>query len=842
MNHLRTTCFCFLATLLAPFLGWGGTNGTLEGLIRVKGTGEPLVGAHVMLAGTRLGGSSDENGWYAVGNIPAGSYSVRVSIIGYQTQIVNDVRIKPDLKTRLDADLLPTLVETEPVVSTGFRPPIQKDVTGTVYTQSSDVFTALPVASVGEVVGLQPGVTMENNIRGGKTTEALYLVDGLPVQNLLEGGAGSEIPQSAIGEMAIQTGGFDPEYGNALSGVINVITRRGSDTAKYDARAEKDDIFGGQQVDHRNEVDISAGGPVAPDVFYFASIRGVHTDSRWWQDMRRFFDSPIERDYNGFGKVDYLPSSSVRISLQSLYTYSKTHDYEYSWRFNLRGLPDRDQQGYRIAAILSHAVSQSFYYTASLSRYQINYDINSGPRGSVDTTMYQWDFYLRYVVGGDRAWWARKRQITELGKVDFTWRIDDHHLLKFGGEFNQQNIFSDVIRFEPQLNIFGKPFVNKPMLDYSTDYRYYPRSAAAYLQDKLELSRDGMLLNLGMRFDLFDPRAERPLAEVVPQGGNQYATQIVGTVPASVKKLFSPRIGFAAPFAASGYLFINYGEYYQFPLFDYLYSGLNNVSLQKGVGVLVGNPDLKPEGTRSWEMSIKYALRDGVVLSGTYFHKETTNLIDVKTFVPTNSSVAGDYGFAEFVNNPYARSSGLELSVVRETGKHLRGSISYTYMIAEGISEDARSGLQYYEWGLQVPAQPFPLSWDQRHTVKVVGTVDLPLDLSLSVLWVFHTGRPYTYFPSKDGFTPEDSSLTFQPNNARMSDYNVMNIKVSRTFTLTADPPPATTITAYIDGRNILNAKNVLWVDSAGKVGGELGDLSAWDPGRRVRFGIRLEF
>jgi outer membrane receptor protein involved in Fe transport len=309
-----------------------------------------------------------------------------------------------------------------------------------------------------------------------------------------------------------------------------------------------------------------------------------------------------------------------------------------------------------------------------------------------------------------------------------------------------------------------------------------------------------------------------------------------------VKKLFSPRIGFAAPFAASGYLFINYGEYYQFPLFDYLYSGLNNVSLQKGVGVLVGNPDLKPEGTRSWEMSIKYALRDGVVLSGTYFHKETTNLIDVKTFVPTNSSVAGDYGFAEFVNNPYARSSGLELSVVRETGKHLRGSISYTYMIAEGISEDARSGLQYYEWGLQVPAQPFPLSWDQRHTVKVVGTVDLPLDLSLSVLWVFHTGRPYTYFPSKDGFTPEDSSLTFQPNNARMSDYNVMNIKVSRTFTLTADPPPATTITAYIDGRNILNAKNVLWVDSGGKVGGELGDLSAWDPGRRVRFGIRLEF
>src|SRR5207245_1371366 len=98
---------------------------------------------------------------------------------------------------------------------------------------------------------------------------------------------------------------------------------------------------------------------------------------------------------------------------------------------------------------------------------------------------------------------------------------------------------------------------------------------------------------------------------------------IVTTVPASVKHLFSPRIGFAAPFAVNGYLFINYGHYYQLPLFDYLYSGLNNVTLKKGLGVLVGNPDLKPEKTRAWETSIKYALQNSVVLVATYFHKET---------------------------------------------------------------------------------------------------------------------------------------------------------------------------------------------------------------------------
>lgn len=818
-----------------------GTTGSLEGIVRDKATGEPLIGANVLLVGTQLGGTTSLTGQYTVVNVPAGMYDVRITFVGYRTVMTQGVRIVADLRTRLDVQLDPGAVELDAVHVVAERPPIQKDVTGTLHTASDKTFATLPVATVGDVIGLQPGVTLENNIRGGKTTEVVYLVDGLPVQNLIEGGSGAELPQSSISEVAIQTGGFDPEYGNALSGVINVITRRATDRHILTARIEKDDIWGGQQVDHRNELDLSASGPISDDLGYVASADIILSDSRWWQDLSKFFPSPITRNVFSFGKLDYQLSSDVRLTGQALYSYKRWRDYEFTWRFNLAGLPARREEAYRLAAVISHTLSPSLFYNASFSRYIINSAIGDGPGDAVDTTMYQWDFFLQYIIEGNRSWWARREQVNNLLKADVTWRIGDQHLLKIGGELNLQEIYSEVVRYEPVVNVFGKPFINKPLLNHSTDFRYLPRSGAAYVQDKIELSKDGMLLNIGFRYEFLDPRAERPVAERVPDQNNQYETRIVSTVPASVKHMVSPRIGFAAPFAAHGYLFINYGVYHQFPLFDHLYSGLNNVSLKQGVGVLVGNPDLRPERTRAWEMSIKYALENRVVLSATYFNKETTNQIDVKTFVPINARVAGDYGYAEFVNNPFATASGIELTASRDEGRIITGSISYTFMTAEGVSESPRGGLDYHQWGLPVPARPYPLSWDQRHTVKVIAQFALPWDFSLSSTWVYHSGRPYTHYPSFDGFTPIDPSQEFEPNNARMKQFSLVHFKLGREFVIGLQTAPLTRLTVYFDGRNVINDRNVLWVDSSGRPGGELGDLGAWDAFRRIRFGVRAE-
>lgn len=827
-------------TEVSVALSQSATTGSIEGTVTDASTGDPLPGANVLVAGTERGAATNETGAYFLGNLPPGVYEIRVTFIGYRPYVVRNIRVTAGLKTRINAVLQPTQLETQPVEVTAERPPIQKDVTGTIHSSGSESFQALPVNTVFDIVGLVPGATLENNIRGGKTTEVVYLLDGLPMQNLLEGGAGVELPQSSIAEMTVQTGGFDPEYGNAQSGVINIVTKRGTDRHSFVARFEKDDLFGGKQTDKRNEADLFASGPIGGGVTYLASINATLTDTRWWQDFTRFFASPVSETYSGFAKAEYQASSGVRLSAHVLGSQKKYRDYEFSWRFNLNGLPPRQEDAWRIAAIINHAVSDNFFYTASISRSTIVSSIGTGPRENTDTTLYQWDFFLRYIIDGNRSWWARRRQVHNLIKADVTWRLNQQHLIKFGGDINFQQIYSDIVRYEPQINLFGKPFVNKPLLNFSTDFDYYPRMGSFYLQDKIELSRDGMALNLGVRYDFLDPRAERPITETVPVGNNLYETRISGTVPASIKHLWSPRIGFAAPYAENGYLFINYGVYYQFPLFDYLYSGLNNVSLRKGSGVLVGNPDLRPERTKLWEMSLKYAMTKEVVLSATYFYKETANQIDVKTFIPTNSTVAGDYGFAEYVNNPYARANGIELTASQEGAGPIRGSVSYTYMTAEGLSESARSGLQFYQWGIETPSRLFPLSWDQRHTLKVIATADLPFEIVVSASWQFHSGRPYTYYPSRDGFTPEDPTIEFEPNNARMKEFSLLNLKASRTFNVGTKETPVH-LTVYADVRNLFNARNVRWVDSAGRIGGELEDLSAYDPYRRTRIGMRVE-
>jgi hypothetical protein len=131
----------FLSLPLNPLLA--GTTGSLEGFVRDKATNEPLVGCNVLLVGTQLGAAADVNGFYIVNNIPAGSYDIQCTYIGYQTLLMKNVRVVPDLKTRLDLTLESSQVELGPVEVVAERPLIQKDVTGTLHTANDETFKML---------------------------------------------------------------------------------------------------------------------------------------------------------------------------------------------------------------------------------------------------------------------------------------------------------------------------------------------------------------------------------------------------------------------------------------------------------------------------------------------------------------------------------------------------------------------------------------------------------------------------------------------------------------------------------------------------------------------------
>ncbi|MDZ7291459.1 MAG: TonB-dependent receptor [candidate division KSB1 bacterium] len=825
---------------------FAGTTGILEGFVRDKANGTPLPGVNIMVVQTGQGTVTTNEGYFRIHNIPAGTYEVRIFLIGYQTVTFRAIVIQPDLASRLNVEMTEAAINMGEIVVHAERPLIQRDVTGTIHQVQQEKIGKLPVDKFQEVVGLQAGTTIEGNIRGGKSREVAYLVDGLAVQDLVSGGLGIEVPKSAIQQLNIKTGGFDAEYGNALSGVVNVVTRSGSNAREYFVRADKDDLFGGKQVSKTNEVEFYLSGPIRKDqLYYFFANNFYLTDTRWWQDFQNFFDSPVRTELHSLARLDWQPSPTRRLALQALYSMQNWRDYEFSWRFNLSGLPPRRQGAYRTALTWSHTVSKNAFYSIHLSHSLIHSRIGESDPAAANWAPYQYDFFLQYIVSGSRLWAGENFQHLYNVKADFTALLPPRHSLKAGAEFNYYDVQAELRKVEPQLTYFGKPLLDQPLLNFSSTYHYLPRSGSVYVQDKIEFGYDGSVASLGLRFDFLDPRASRPAIELIPVKPNEFREEIIGFVPARMKYKLSPRFGFSAPLTPRSSMFVNYGHYFQYPLFDYLYTGLDNVKFRGGVNVLRGNPDLQPERTQALEMSVRYILEENIVATLTYFKKETKNQIDTKTFVPTNSRIAGDYGFAEYVNNPYALASGLELVVTRDRGSWVTGTISYTLMKAEGLSEYENQGINYAQWGFPVFNRPFYLSWDQRHTLKADFLFDLPKGLNVNLLWQFHTGRPFTYYPSKDGFTPDFPDRPFLPNTGRMRSINVIDLYAAKDFDLRRNAAGAINerkFTVYVDVRNLLNAKNVRWVDSSGRIGGELGDPSAYYSPRRTAIGIRAIF
>ena len=817
-----------------------GTTGILEGVVRDRRSGEPIPGVNISLPEVQTGASTSSDGSFSIQNIRAGRYLVRFTHVGYQTYVVQNVTINPDLRTRLRIALEPSDLQLEEIVVTQAKPLIQTDVTSTAYMINGEDLRVFPIDRATDIVGYKPGVTMEGNIRGGKTTEVGYLVDGLPVQDVMQGGVATAVPISTVVGMSVFTGGYEPEYGNALSGIVNIVTRAGGNEPAFTVRADKDNLFGGTQNSRTSEIELFASGPIIRDkLFYVGSVEGDFTDTRWWQDLAPFFDRTIDKTINAVGKLDYNVSPKIKVGLQTLYSDHDWRDYEFSWRYNLTGLPPERRQSARVALILSHTVTDNFYYTASLSRYHTRATIGDGGRESVPVDdPYQYDFFLRYVVAGQRALWLQNTQDVTTVKFDGILQAAPEHLMKFGAEFTLYNLSSDIVKLEPRMTYFGKPMVNEPQRDFSSQYTYRPSAGGLYVQDKVDLLSEGVLLTYGIRYDFLDPRASRPALETTLSGDT--VTFAPGkTVMASFKQQFSPRIGAAMPILENGYVFFNLGWYFQYPLFDYLYTGIDRVALAKGISAVTGNPDLEPERSTAWEIALKFSFPLNLVGSLTYFRKETTNLVDTKTFVPGDSKVAGTYGFSEFVNNPYASSSGVEIVLSRDRGEWVTGELSYTFMNAEGTSGSAMDGYYIAQYGLPPGRRIFPLSWDQRHTVKLRVSLNMPGELNLNVFTHWHTGRPYTYYPTSTGFEQINGG-TFVQNNDRMPSYFNIDVRCEKSFRF--DGWPDAVLTVYVDARNLTNQKNVAWMDSNGRIGGELGDPSGYFIGRRTKLGIQLSF
>lgn len=212
---------------------WAGTTGKIVGVVLDKSSGEPLPGANISIVGTTLGAAADINGNYTILHIPPGVYELQVSVIGFATLKITDVRVTIDQTTRQNMSMEMETLEGETVTVVAEKDIMREDVATSVVAVTAQEVEELPVSSISSVVGLQAGIQGGMQIRGGGADEALFLMDGITLRDPRNNRMVSNIPLSSVQELTIERGGFNAEYGQARSGIVNVVTREGSKTGYY---------------------------------------------------------------------------------------------------------------------------------------------------------------------------------------------------------------------------------------------------------------------------------------------------------------------------------------------------------------------------------------------------------------------------------------------------------------------------------------------------------------------------------------------------------------------------------------------------------------------------------
>ncbi|MGE5315918.1 MAG: TonB-dependent receptor [Acidobacteriota bacterium] len=292
---------CLLASNLSA-----GTTGKISGRITDAKTNEGLPSVTVSLQGTSLGASTDIEGRYVILNVPPGSYTVNVSYVGYQNTKAVNVGVNVDYTTTLNFQLRESTVEMNEVVVQGERNPlIRQDQTNPVAAVTAEQFQELPVTSVSEVIGLQAGVVVSDDggihIRGGRDNEIAFTLNGMSVNNPYNNVSAVGVATNALQEVSVSSGTFSAEYGNALSGVVNYVTKEGG--AKYtgslrvhsgDYLSNRDNVFPNiKTIDALNQVraEGTLGGPVpmaGDNLTFYAS--GVYERDRGYLYGTRIYN------------------------------------------------------------------------------------------------------------------------------------------------------------------------------------------------------------------------------------------------------------------------------------------------------------------------------------------------------------------------------------------------------------------------------------------------------------------------------------------------------------------------------------------------------------------------
>jgi len=754
-------------------------RGTLVGVVTDAKTGEPLPGVIVKIKGTYYGINTNIEGKYAIKGISPGEYTIEVSLIGYKKIEYTGITIGSGV-TELNVKLTESVVTLDQeVVIIGEKPLFDIEQSSSASLVTSDQIRTAPVLGITDIVSKQVGVTQTAEglyIRGGRSYETAYYVDGVSAKDPLAGtGFGVEVSTKSVKEIEVTTGGIGVEYG-ATAGVVSVTTQTGSDDIDAFVSYKRDNLgFNANQPSSFNTdmVEVNLSGPLLPGSLYiFGAFSGYISDEYTRKPASQLHSSIAgdtkyaprnDNRWNGTLKLTYKPDATQKFEAsynRSLKINQNTRMLQiggndivlgpgYQYEFSLQ--PD-NANTYTHDANLStlkftNTLNPQAYYEIQIGRLftRLRADANGRPyrpdsitqdlepKSIITYPISYWQFSdfdsLIYVIQGDpytaglynnggiAPLWHDHFAEEYTVKFDFNYNPTPEHKIRFGFESKFQ---------EYQWIDINKPWIGAPIrrgnpprsLGESFDiWHVWPAQGGLYFSDQITFK--GLIATLGMRFQYWFPGR---MIDRIVKNSNAVAAKVIRSsaqqeYESQTYTLFGNRWkGRILPRVRVSFpVSDNQVLYFNY---GHAVDWPNAYQVYSGLDIFrIDRSPLARVGNPALEPETTVEYEIGLRNQFTTDDVFTISAYSKDKYDYVVRRFLPELDKTTYVNEDYARINGIEVSYTKRIGKMFRGDISGSFQVAKGKSNSAEASFFRYTEE-QTTKEKF-LAWDRPLQFRV---------------------------------------------------------------------------------------------------------------------------
>ncbi|GAB4176980.1 MAG: TonB-dependent receptor [Calditrichia bacterium] len=746
--NFATLTAIFFSIMVNALFGQSA-NGIIKGKVVDAMVQEPLIGANIVVIGTNLGASTDENGEFTITNLEPGSYQLEISYIGYISLNKTDIMVAANKPVYLSIALKPNPIQGEEITVTAGYFIEEQEIEPSLITLSREEIRRFPggFEDVVRTVATLPGVAINNGggrndllVRGGGPAENLYVVNSIEIPNInhfgtqgTSSGSLSFINLDLVENVEFSAGGFNAEYGDKLSSVLSLSLTKG-----------RDDRLGGKALISATQFGANLEGPIGGMGSFIFSARRSYLDFIFKAAGLPF--TPVYTDFNFVGEFDLSPRDKFTfLSLLAL------DDID---RFN-----DNEEKRSKNASVMGNKQSQWIN--------GINYKhIMNGSVLDITLQANRFDYTFNQADENLIPYFSSKSTETELGlKTVFTKKLKHSNTLMIGAGtkvpvLESNTSFADTIYDQNGRKVpfdaLGLP--QQIQIDQTTNKSY------AFARLDLNLTKSLSTI-IGIRWDYYDFIRE--------------------------KHYISPRLGLKYSLSEKVSLKANYGIYYQSPSFVWIYNPENE--------------NLKALRNNMTVLGLDYLVRNDVLMKVEGYVKQYDQLPsgtipNVNDYlVQTNTGLAfggRDDNFKSFGFYPMASvgegiSYGVELQMQKKYSEiPFYGQISISIGKAEVTAANGKT---------------YPAQFDQRFIFNITGGYKIGNSWEFGGKFRYFTGAPVTpvYIPENNPVHPGFiQNLPDEYLKDRLPAGHHLDLRIDRYFYY-----QQSRITLYLDVQNVYNYK-----------------------------------